>query len=221
MRVRGEPNFTWSVLFSIALVSLAPAFWADIFSEVSEQQPWLVQLGRALRPIDQYANARRSERCLSSSHSHRADCYLDGIYQGSPMDMGCAINICPRMGLGISPTLSALWRVRFHLRLHERLDDAVYRSGSARSWALLVLIFSLLIIAVLLPIRSFFLARDISKPVPTLSLRRLAFCVAGAFVLLVAMFTWVRIGVLGEIFPTELNSTQRLPSPPPPPGQEG
>jgi hypothetical protein len=54
-----------------------------------------------------------------------------------------------------------LFRGRVVLTFSEWLYDAIYQPGSDRTWAELVLIFLLMVIALLLPIKSFFLVREI------------------------------------------------------------
>jgi hypothetical protein len=100
--------------------------------------------------------------------------------------------------------------------LSELMYDAILAPGFARSIAESILIFALMVAGLLLPIKKFFVARDIEEPSDRPSARFIGLSIAGFLVVTIALFAWVRIGVLYEIPLSELNSTQRLPSPPPP-----
>ena len=213
MRIRGDSVFISSALFSLALASLVPAFCANL---VSEQQTWLVKFG--------YGASTNTQTIGDLSIASLAVILvaLIVVWTGyiERVRWTWFVMFIIVWGWAFPLLVLPLLRGRFPLRLNEWLGDAIYTSGSARSWALLVLIFSLMVVALLLPIRSFFLASDRTKPTPTPSLRRVAVLIAVALVLLVALFTWVRVGVLREIPPTPLNSTREVPFPPPPCGRD-
>jgi hypothetical protein len=109
-----------------------------------------------------------------------------------------------------------LFKGRIVLTISEWLYSALYQPGSPRMWAESVLIFVLLVIALLLPIKSFFLVRELQEPSHRVSPRLVGFSVMGIVVVIIALFTWIHVRVY-EIPLTELNSTQRLAPPPPPP----
>jgi hypothetical protein len=106
------------------------------------------------------------------------------------------------------PMFKGTWNLTFS----EWLYDAIYQPGLTRIWAESVLIFLLMLIALLLPIRSFFLAKEVSEPSP----RFFAFSAMGVVVALLALLAWVHLSVY-EIPLDQLDPTrQLLPLPPPP-----
>jgi len=110
-----------------------------------------------------------------------------------------------------------LFKGKIVVTFSEWLYSALYHSGFPRTWTESVLIFLLMVIALLLPIRSFLLVREIKEPFNRPSPRLVGFSLMGVLVIVIALFSWIRIGAIYEIPLTELNSTQRLPPPPPPP----
>jgi hypothetical protein len=110
-----------------------------------------------------------------------------------------------------------LFKGRIVLTLSEWLYDAISEPGLARSSTESVLIFLLMVAALLLPIKSFFFVREIQGTGHRPSPRLVGFSVVSVLVVMVALFAWIRVGVLYEISPAELDSAQQLPAPPPPP----
>jgi hypothetical protein len=110
-----------------------------------------------------------------------------------------------------------LFESRHTLSIPEWLYTAIYYPGSARIWAELVLIFLLMLVALLLPIRRFLVVREVEEPIYRPSLRLIGLSFVGVLVIIIVLFTWIRLGVLYEIPVSGLNWTQRLPSPPAPP----
>lgn len=102
------------------------------------------------------------------------------------------------------------------LTLPELLYDAIHETGSPRMWAESVLIFLLMVIALLLPLKSFFLARERSLPIYGPSPKLVVGSVIAVLLMVIALLGWIHLRVY-EIPPAALNSWQRLPKPPPPP----
>lgn len=115
------------------------------------------------------------------------------------------------------PFVSALVHGRIVLSFSETLYDAISEWGIPRTVAESVLIFSLMVIALLLPIRRFFGDRAVERAIHRRSARLVGFCLTGALVVLSALYAWIRVGVVYEIPVTNLNMTDRLPPPPAPP----
>ncbi len=101
--------------------------------------------------------------------------------------------------------------------LSELIYDAIWAPGLARSILESILIFALMATGLLLPIKQFFVARSTEERTHRASARLIGLSIAGFLVAMIALFAWIRVGALYEIPLSELNSTQRLPSPPPPP----
>jgi hypothetical protein len=102
--------------------------------------------------------------------------------------------------------------------LPEWIYNAVYEPGSPRSASQLVVTFSLMVIALLLPLKSFFLARDAPVPTRTLSLSSVFRSAVTVLLLVIALFVWINSQVY-ELTPEQLNSWQAPPPRPPPPSR--
>ncbi len=99
--------------------------------------------------------------------------------------------------------------------LPEWIYDALHGSWPPRTAAQMVGIFVLMVIALLLPMRAFFLARETSALNQKPSLKRMGRTFVIALLILVALFVWVHAQVY-ELPPEWLNVWQ-VPPPPPPP----
>jgi len=102
------------------------------------------------------------------------------------------------------------------LTFSEWLYSAIYQDGSPRIWAESLLIFLMMVIALLLPIKSFFLVREIQGPVHGSSFKFIGSSTVAVLFLVIALLAWIHLRVY-EIPPVQLNSWQQLPAPPPPP----
>lgn len=118
----------------------------------------------------------------------------------------------------VRPFLAAVVRGRLGLSAPEALYHAVSEPGGLRLELEAELTFLLMVLALLLPIRKFFLASRVQKPTRQLSPTLVGFCLAGGLVVLSALYAWIRVGVVYEIPIAVMNMTDRLPPPPPPPG---
>lgn len=114
--------------------------------------------------------------------------------------------------------VSPLFQGRMVLTFSEWLYSAMYQSGLPRTAAESVLIFSLMVIALLLPIRSFFFSKEIgSNASRRPSLKVISGLAITLVLATVALFTWIRVGVVYAIPADMLDAAQQLPAPPPPP----
>jgi hypothetical protein len=109
-----------------------------------------------------------------------------------------------------------LFRGTIILSFSDSLYSAIYQPGSPRSWVESVLIFLLMVIALLLPIKSFFLAREIQEPRQRPSPKLIGGSAVTVLVVVIALLAWIHLQAC-EISPNELNSWQQLPPPLPPP----
>ena len=100
--------------------------------------------------------------------------------------------------------------------LPEWIFNAIYQRGYPRSKAQLVVTFSLMVIALLLPMKSLFLVRDTSAPTQALSLKLIGRSAVIVLLIVIALFVWIHAQVY-EIPPEQMNYWQQLPPPPPPP----
>ncbi|HLB89226.1 MAG TPA: hypothetical protein VJK29_16345 [Terriglobales bacterium] len=210
MRIRADSVFISSVLFTIALVCLIPA---------------------ALRN----ALAGRDKMALASLDAgFRAEAQTAGY-------LGVACLAIILIGLIVIWTAyvkraRSAWLVMFVvawiwafplfvwplfkgtvvLTFSEWLYSAIYQSGSPRIWAESVLIFLLMVIALLLPIKSIFLVREIEEPIHRPSPKLIGGSAVAVLLSMTALLAWIHFQVY-EIPPDALSSWQQLPPPPPPP----
>jgi|SRR5450755_2047204 hypothetical protein len=96
--------------------------------------------------------------------------------------------------------------------LPEWIFNAIYERGYPRSEAQLVVTFSLMVIALLLPIKSFFLVRNEPASIHTTSPRLVVRSAVTVSLIMIALFVWIHAQVY-ELTPEQLNS----PGVPPPP----
>ena len=100
--------------------------------------------------------------------------------------------------------------------LPEWIFNAIYEPGSPRTAAQLVVTVSLMVVALLLPMKSFFLARKEPAPIHTLSRRLVGRSAVTVLLILIAGFVWIHTQVY-ELTAEQLSFWQQLPPPPPPP----
>jgi hypothetical protein len=111
-----------------------------------------------------------------------------------------------------------LFQGRMVLTLSEWLYSAISQPGLPRTAAESVLIFSLMVIALLLPIRSFFFTNETDRSAGHRpSLKAISGLVSIILLAAIALFAWIRIGVVYGIPADMLTAARQLPNPPPPP----
>jgi|HubBroStandDraft_4_1064222.scaffolds.fasta_scaffold126898_2 hypothetical protein len=106
-----------------------------------------------------------------------------------------------------------LFRGRVVLSFSEWIYDAIYQSGFGRLSVESILIFLAMMVALALPIRSFFFAQE--QPSRELSLRLALKFGAAVALLVIGLLVWIHLRTY-EIPNDALNSWQQLPSPQPP-----
>src|SRR5258706_3717880 len=212
MRIRANSVFVSSALFTVALVCLIPMFLANVLT--SRDKVWLARLEADYRLAAQ-TMSDLSIVCLAviliglivvwSGYIQRTR------WTWAVMFVVVWVWAFPLLAL---PPFEALVKGRMAFTLPEWIHSAIYQLGTPRIWAELVLVFFLMVIALLLPIRSFFFTKEMQQPHHRLSTRLVGFSAIGVMVVMIALSAWIRFGVLYEIPVTELNSAQQLPPPP-------
>jgi hypothetical protein len=210
MRPRVDSVFISSVLFTIALVCLIPTFWASVITK--HDWSWLAKLDSG----DRLAFETRSDLSVAC---------LAGILIGLIV-----------VWTGYIKRVRWTWAVMFvvvwvwafpllvmpllgnkrSLSIPEWISTAISYPGTARAWAEMVLIFLLMVIALLLPIRSFFLVREMQGPSQRPSLKVISGSAVAVLLIGIALSAWIRLSAY-EISPAELTAWQQFPPPPPPP----
>jgi len=207
MRVRISSAFMSSVIFTVALISIIPAFWANVLT--SKDRTWLAPLD------DGYRAAAKAMSDLSVASLAMIFVSLIVVWAGYAKRARWAwFAMFTVVWVWAFPLLLLpLFRCRFDVTLSEWLYDAIYYSGSRRIWARSVLIFLLMAAALVLPMRSFFFARRTEEPHRQLTAKFLCLSAIGLFIVAAAALSWIRVGAVYELPPAELNTTQRLPPP--------
>jgi hypothetical protein len=209
MRIRHDSVFIASVLFTIALLCLVPWSWRYVFPDQIE------------RTADIVPNFEIAARAMSNF----------GIASLAIIFIGLIVT-----WVGYVKRVRWAWFVMFiiawawafpvlvlPLLTHkigytfiELLYGSMVQKGFARLAMQSILIFSLMVIALLLPIRSLFFVRGTQQPVHKASPRfKIAFVV---FILVIvpALWMWIRFRSY-ELTPDELRQSMQLVAPPPPP----
>jgi hypothetical protein len=120
----------------------------------------------------------------------------------------------PRFILSIVPLLI---RERSSLTFPELLSDAILGPGWPRDVVELLLAFLLMVLGLALPMGRFFIPRKADEPVHLPSRRLAASLLVGVPVAALALYCWLRVGVLYEIPTAQLNLFLVASPPPPPP----
>lgn len=116
----------------------------------------------------------------------------------------------------ILPPVVALARGEFTLTLPEFFYDAISEPGTATEIVRSILMFLIMVVGLVLPMGRFFIARKANEPVHLPSRRLAVSLLISIPVAALALYCWLRVGVLYEL-PTARLSTFLLQPPPPPP----
>ena len=119
--------------------------------------------------------------------------------------------------LFIVPFVSPLLHGRLELASSEFLYNAISSWGFPRALLESILMFSAMLVGLLLPIKKFFGTHDRDDPTHRPSARLVGFSAAGILVVLTALYTWIRVGVVYEIPTGQQSMLFEVPPPPPPP----
>ena len=121
----------------------------------------------------------------------------------------------PRFILSIVPFLI---RERSSFTFSELLSNAILGPGPYRDIVELHLAFLVMVIGLALPMRRVFVTRKADEPVHLPSRRLTVSLLIGIPVAALALYCWLRVGVLYEIPLAQMNASLfQLPPPPPPP----
>jgi hypothetical protein len=210
MRTRVDSVLISSVFFTIALVCLIPNFWANVITK--HDRIWLARLDSG----DQLATLTRSDLsvvCLAV--------ILIGlivIWTGylKRVRWTWAVMFVVVWGWAFPLLVMPLLGHSRSLSLPEWIYTAICYPGSARAWAESVLLFLLMVIALLLPIRSFLLIGEGPQPIRKLSRGVIGGSAVAVLLIMIALAAWVRLSAY-EIPSAALTSWRQFPAPPPPP----
>jgi len=198
MRIRRDSVFISSVLFTIALVCLVPGFLQMLDSGFQAEARRTGDLGVASLAI------------IFVGLIVTWTGYLNRVrWTWFVMFIITWVWAFPLLVLPLlQGTLTLGWA--------EWLYSAIYQAGSTRDWAESVLIFALMVIALLLPLRAFVRGEKTPARSESPSLRRVGVSVTAVLVIVAAILAWIHTRTY-TLTPSELNSWEQFTPPPPPP----
>ncbi|MFI5115503.1 MAG: hypothetical protein ACHP8B_02270 [Terriglobales bacterium] len=207
MKVRADSVLIASVLFTVALLSLVPPSLANALTGHNKMA--LATLDTGFREVARMTGDLGIV-CLAMILIGLIVTWTGYIKQArSAWFVMFVLTWAWAFPLLVLPWFSAHWVVTFP----ELLYSAIHESAVPRFAVESVLIFLLMVIALLLPLRSFF-GRGTAAPMPSPNL--VGVSVVTLLVLVIALLVWVHTRVY-EIPPEMLKLWQQMPPPPPPP----
>jgi hypothetical protein len=117
----------------------------------------------------------------------------------------------------ILPPVVALARGEFMLTFPEFFYDAISGPGMTTQMVRSILMVLIMVVGLALPMGRFFIARKANEPVHLPSRRLAVSLLIGIPVAALALYCWLRVGVLYEIPTAHLYTFVEQPPPPPPP----
>ena len=208
MRIRTDSAFVSSVLFTIALVCFVPMFWENVIT--GRDKIWLAKLDDGYRLAAQ-RTSDLSVVCLAVILIGLIVLWTGYIKRAR---WAWAVMFIVVWVWAFPLLVLPLFQSRHSLPIRDWLYTAIYYPGSARAWP--SLLFLLMVIALLLPVRSFFLGAEGPRSIHRRSPKLIGGSAAVALLIVVVLLAWIRLSPY-EISPTELSSWEQLPPPPPPP----
>jgi hypothetical protein len=210
MRIRLNLVSISSVLFTVALVCLIPTFWANVITQ--RDMIWLAKLYAGYRLAAQ-TTSDLSVLCLVVILIGLIVIWTGYIKRARPAWLVMFVIVWAwAFPLMVLP----LFKHTLTLSIPEWLNTAIHQPGVARVWAESVLIFLLMVIALLLPIKPFFVIGETQKWSHRPSGQFIGRFVASFVVVVIALAAWIHFSVY-EIPLSELSSWKQFPQPPPPP----
>ncbi len=117
----------------------------------------------------------------------------------------------------IRPLVVPLARGDFMRTIPEFFYDAISGPGMSTQIVRSILVFFMMVVGLALPMGRFFLARKANEPVHLPSRRLAVSLLIGIPVVALALYCWLRVGILYELPTAQLNTFLVAPPPPPPP----
>ena len=117
----------------------------------------------------------------------------------------------------ILPAVVPLARGEIFLTFPEFFYNAIAVPGLNTQMPRSILMFLIMVVGLVLPMGRFFIARKANEPVHLPSRRLAISLLIGIPVAALALYCWLRVGVLYELSTDQLNTFLAAPPPPPPP----
>ena len=202
MRVRADSTLVSSVLITLALLSLTPAAW------------WYFSSRTDMDDAGWQAEARTAHylgvACLAIILIGLIVVWTGYVRRSRTAWLVMfAVTWAWAFPTFALPPLKTLGR----FTLPESIYNAIHGPVPLRSAAQMVVVFALMVIALLLPIRPFFFGRETSALNQKPSLNRMGRTVVITLLILVALFVWVH----AQVYEIPLDQLKFWEPPPPPP----
>jgi len=216
MRIRADSVFVSTVLFTIALLWPSPKLWSDVLT--ARDNAWLASMDDP-----GYRAAMMTLSDLSIASLAIILIGLIVLWTGyvrrsrSAWFVMCVVVWFWAWPVFISSWVVPLIRRESEFTLPEWLYSATLGWIIPRTVVSLALVFLLMLIALVLPLRRIFGNRQVERPVYRPSAKAVVFSLIGVLVLLFSLRVWLSVGVLYEIPISQANVWLVAPPPPPPP----
>ena len=208
MKVRADSVLVASVLFTIALLCLVPPSLANALTGRNKMA--LAALDAGFRAVARLTGTL-GIACLAMILIGLVVTWTGFIkHTRSAWFVMFVLALAWAFPVFVLPWFTAHWVVTFP----ELLYSAIHESAIPRFAVESVLIFLLMVVALLLPVRSFF-GRGTSGTAHALSPKLIGGSVVILLMVVIALLVWVHTRVY-EIPPEMLRSWQQMPPPPPP-----
>lgn len=183
MKIRRDPVLIASVLFTIALLCLIPWSWRDALADRD---------ARSLENLD--AGWQIAMQATSNFGAASLVIILIGLivtWKGYAARVWLVMFIVAwvwAFPLLVLPLLTH----KISLTFPEVLYSAMYEAGVPRIWVKSVLIFLLMVIALLMPMKSFLFVREIPEPSRKPSIRVMTASGVAVLVAVTVLWMWIR-----------------------------
>ena len=216
MRVRPDSVFVSSILHTIALLFFVrPALW---YYGVATDRASVARLVAGVQG-EAYADHRFGVVCLAIILIGLIVVWTGYAKRSRPAWFVMFVIVWFwAFPVFILPLVVPLARGEFMLTFPEFFYDAISGPGMTTQIVRSILMFLIMVVGLALPMGRFFIARKANEPVHLPSRRLAVSLLIGIPVAALALYCWLRVGVLYELPTAQLNSfLLQLPAPPPPP----
>jgi hypothetical protein len=218
VKIRADSVFVSTVLFTIALLWLIPKLWADVLT--AHDKAWLANMDDAGYRAAMVTKSDLSIASLAVVLIGLIVLWTGYIKRSRPAwFVMCVVAWLWAYPLFISRVVVPLIRRESGFTLPEWLYSAMLGWEIPRMVVSLALVFSLILIALVLPLRRIFGNRQVERPVYRPSAKVVVFSLIGVPVAMTALWIWLDVGVLYELPTPQLMTFLVAPPPPPPPPQ--
>jgi len=215
MRVRPDSVFVSSILHTIALLFFVrPALW---YYDAASDPAVVARLDAGFQG-ESYADHRFGVACLAIILIGLIVVWTGYAKRSRPAWFVMFVIVWFwAFPVFVLPDVVRLARGEFMLTFPEFFYNAISRSGWITEMARSILMVLIMVVGLALPMGRFFIAKKANEPVHLPSRRLAVSLLIGIPVAALALYCWLRVGVLYEIPVAQANVSLVAPPPPPPP----